>query len=116
MDEFIKICGDNDLTYFAWGGTGIGALRHKGFIPWDDDIDLGMPAQDLEKLTEIIENQFSEKFSIISASTDINYPLPTTDRAPQESAECTPWETTTARRAEQRRQPSALQLVDHPPP
>lgn len=78
LDEFIKICGDNDLTYFAWGGTGIGALRHKGFIPWDDDIDLGMPAQDLEKLTEIIENQFSEKFSIISASTDINYPLPTT--------------------------------------
>ncbi len=50
---FQKICRDNNLRYWAGGGTLIGTIRHQGFIPWDDDIDVFMPRKDYEKLYEI---------------------------------------------------------------
>lgn len=53
--EFKKICDDNNIRYFAYGGTAIGVLRHHGFIPWDDDIDILMPYPDCLKLMDIIE-------------------------------------------------------------
>lgn len=49
-NEIAKICDNHDLKYFAIGGTCIGAIRHKGFIPWDDDIDIALPRQDYELL------------------------------------------------------------------
>lgn len=54
FDEF---CKKYDLRYFLCGGTLLGAIRHKGFIPWDDDIDLGMPRPDYEKLVELLKNK-----------------------------------------------------------
>ena len=50
LKEIIKICKNHNLRYFAIGGTCIGAVRHNGFIPWDDDIDIAMPRDDYEKL------------------------------------------------------------------
>lgn len=51
---FHCFCVDNNLRYFALGGTMLGAVRHNGFIPWDDDIDVGMPRKDYEKLASLM--------------------------------------------------------------
>ena len=50
---FQKLCKENGLRYWVGGGTLIGAMRHQGFIPWDDDIDVFMPRPDYEKFYEI---------------------------------------------------------------
>lgn len=50
-----KICRENNIKYFAIGGTLIGAIRHDGFIPWDDDIDIGLTADNYSKLIELLE-------------------------------------------------------------
>lgn len=50
LKKFIEMCDKNELTYFACGGTCLGAVRHNGFIPWDDDLDVFMPRPDYEKL------------------------------------------------------------------
>ena len=51
--EFKRVCEKHNLRYFMGCGTLLGAVRHKGFIPWDDDMDFYMPKDDYEKLVEI---------------------------------------------------------------
>lgn len=48
----IDICKRHELKYYVYGGTLLGAIRHKGFIPWDDDVDIAMPRKDFEKLKQ----------------------------------------------------------------
>lgn len=58
--EYIKICDANNLKYYIWGGSLLGAVRHQGFIPWDDDIDVAMPREDFEKFLEISPSQLPD--------------------------------------------------------
>lgn len=78
LKDFIKICKDNDITYFGLAGTGIGALRHGGFIPWDDDIDLGLLYEDYVRLLEVYKKDYSDKYQLVNASEFKTYPLMTT--------------------------------------
>lgn len=58
LEKFIDVCERNNLSYFLDGGTLLGAVRHKGFIPWDDDIDVIMPRKDYDRLWEIAAEEF----------------------------------------------------------
>lgn len=78
LHDFKRICEENDLTYFGFAGTGIGALRHKGFIPWDDDIDVALPRKDYDTFLRLVKEQMNDKYYILNTDTDINYPLATT--------------------------------------
>ena len=63
LKDFDRFCLENGLTYFALGGTAIGALRHKGFIPWDDDIDVALLRSDYNKFLELAEKSFVRNMS-----------------------------------------------------
>ena len=66
LRKYDDICRKNGLRYTLAYGTLIGAVRHKGFIPWDDDIDVLMPIDDLKILTEICESNETDNFSVAS--------------------------------------------------
>ncbi len=70
LNTFIKYCEKYNLRYYFTGGALIGVLRHKGFIPWDDDIDVGMPRKDFDKFHELLKDDMPEGFGICNRYTD----------------------------------------------
>lgn len=70
------VCGEHGLRYYIWAGTMIGAVRHKGFIPWDDDLDIAMPRADYDRLIAHAKEWLPEPYEMVCAETDNAYPLP----------------------------------------
>lgn len=74
--DFNKFCNDNNLRYSLCAGSLLGAIRHKGIIPWDDDVDVMMPRPDYNRLIELTADGFMNHYSVIHAENNSNYYLP----------------------------------------
>lgn len=68
--EFQRICKKHNLTYYAIAGTLLGTIRHGGFIPWDDDIDVVMPRKDFDRFCKIAPSEFKHPYFFQSPFTD----------------------------------------------
>ena len=64
---FVEICEKESLTYFMLEGTMLGAIRHKGYIPWDDDADFGMPRSDYERFLAVADRYLPQGVAVESA-------------------------------------------------
>lgn len=70
-----RICRENNITYWLSSGTCLGAVRHGGFIPWDDDVDIEMLEPDYHKLLKILKEQNDSPYVVQDSATDSRYPL-----------------------------------------
>jgi lipopolysaccharide cholinephosphotransferase len=71
--DFDRICRANGLQYYLIGGTLLGAVRHGGIIPWDDDIDVGMLRPEYERFLRVAPQQLAPQYSVHSVSSDPNH-------------------------------------------
>lgn len=74
MKDIDKICKENNLKYFLYAGTLLGAINHRGFIPWDDDVDIVMVKADHDRLLKIISEEYSDKYFVQTYKTDYYHP------------------------------------------
>ncbi len=70
LAELQRVCNKYHIQYFASGGTMLGAVRHKGFIPWDDDIDIMMMRSEYQKLCEVANDEFKHPYFFQTEYTD----------------------------------------------
>ena len=69
-----QVCEEHGLTYYLFAGTCLGAIRHKGFIPWDDDADVGMPRPDYNILVAHANEWLPKEYELVSGDKDEHYP------------------------------------------
>ena len=68
-----RICKKHDIPYFLYGGTLLGAFRHNGFIPWDDDLDVALLRKDFKRLLKVLPNELPDNIVLQTNDTDKNY-------------------------------------------
>lgn len=71
--ELDRVCRKHSIPYFLYGGTLLGAIRHKGFIPWDDDLDVGLLRKDYLRLMKVLPGELPEHIALQTNDTDRNY-------------------------------------------
>lgn len=72
---FVKICEKHNLTYFLVCGTALGAEKYSGFIPWDDDVDVGLPREEYERFLEIAPYELPNWCFLQNYKTDTGFPF-----------------------------------------
>lgn len=70
LKVFISVCEKNGFRYWLAGGTCLGAIRHQGFIPWDDDLDVYMPRDDYEKMWDLLKNKKIEEHYVLCRTSE----------------------------------------------
>lgn len=74
--EIKRVCDENDIQYFLDSGTQLGAVRHEGFIPWDDDFDMGMIRSEYLRFCEIAPKKLKDEYYLQTWENDLNYAVP----------------------------------------
>ena len=74
--EVDRICKRNGLTYYLIGGSALGAVRHGGFIPWDDDIDIAMPRDDYRKFLKLCSRELPAEYFLQTYTSQPDFPYP----------------------------------------
>lgn len=75
LDEIVRVCNNLEIDYYLAYGTLLGAVRHKGFIPWDDDLDIQIKRDDYNKFVKYAPKELSSKYMFVDANTEKNYGL-----------------------------------------
>lgn len=75
LKKIDEVCKKHNIKYWIDSGTLLGAVRHKGFIPWDDDIDIAMLREDYEKFLKVAQKDFGNEYFLQTKNTDKKYPL-----------------------------------------
>ena len=73
LDAISDVCERNGISWYLAAGTALGAARHHGFIPWDDDIDVGMMREDYDRFIEIAPRELPERFELLSPGKTADY-------------------------------------------
>lgn len=92
LKEVKRVCEKHEITYYLSSGTLLGAVRHKGFIPWDDDIDIEMPYEDYQRFLSVAQLELGDQYFVQNCDTDSGFYFAYTKIRKNGTLMMSPWE------------------------